>query len=172
MSKRSIILILSVILFTFSQGCDSGSSVKEDTKSSRSHKRKHRDISRYGFGRIEKMAKDLALSEEQVLELKKIEEEMREKRAEMREKRKGNETIKEKMIELIKKDSLSREEVLDFMNELHSLKEEHRMGMDSLTAERLAKMHSILTEEQREKLAKKIEEFEHKRKSKPEKKIK
>ena len=172
MSKRSIILILSVIFFAFSQGCDRGSSVKEDTKSNRSHKRKHRDISRYGFGRIEKMAKDLSLSEEQVLELKKIEEEMREKRSLMHQERKDQESIKKKMVGLIRKDSLSREEVLNFMNELHSLKEEHRMRMDSLTAERLAKMHSILTEEQREKLAEKIEEFEHKRKSKPEKKIK
>ena len=103
---------------------------------------------------------------------KKIEKEMGEKRAEMRGKKKDYENIKEKLIELIRKDSLSRGEVLGFMKELHSLKEEHRMKMDSLMAERLAKMHSILSEEQREKLAKKIEEFEYKRKSESKKKIK
>ena len=118
------------------------------------------------------MAKDLALSEEQVLELKKIEEEMREKRSLMRQERKDQESIKKKMLDLIRKDSLSREEVLSFMNELHSLKEEHRMRMDSLTAERLAKMHSVLSEEQREKLAQKIEEFEPKRRFKSEKSTK
>jgi Spy/CpxP family protein refolding chaperone len=168
MSKRSIILILSVVFLTFLQGCNRDFSVNRRNKSDLEHSH-HRDISKFGFGRIEEMAKDLNLSGAQVEELKKIEEEMREKRAEMREKRKGSETIKQKMVELIKKDSLSKKEVLDFMNELHSVKEEYRMIMDSLMAERLAKMHSVLDEKQREKLAQKIAEFEHKRKFKPEK---
>ena len=171
MSKRSVILILSVIFFSFLQGCNRGSSVKTpaETNFKRHSERGHGDISRFGFGRIEEMAKDLDLSEGQVEELKNIEEEILEKRAEMREIRKGGETIKQKMVELIKKDSLSKEEVLKFMNELHSLKDEYRMRMDSLMAERLAKVHAVLTEEQREKLAQRIAEFEPEMKFKPEK---
>jgi Spy/CpxP family protein refolding chaperone len=172
MSKRNIFLISSVIFISFSQGCDRDSSVKKYTRSHfrrPPHERSHGDITRFGFGSIEKMAKDLNLSDEQVEELKKIEEEMLEKREQMREIRKGRETIKQKMVELIKQDSLSKEEVLNFMHELHSLKEEYRMAMDSLMAERLAKTHSVLSEKQREKLAQKIAEFEPKRKFKPEK---
>jgi Spy/CpxP family protein refolding chaperone len=172
MLKRNVILILSVIFFTFSQGCKRDSSVREYSKShfKHSHDRSHKDISRFGFVSIERMAKELNLSEGQIEELKKIENEMSEKRSLMRQERKERENIKIKIVDLIRKDSLSREEVLSFMNELHSLKEEERMKMDSLIAERLARVHSVLTEEQREKLAQKIEEFEPNRKFKPEKK--
>ena len=174
MSKRNVILILSVLFFTFLQGCDRGTSVKKYGKPHfrRPHDRSHEDVARFGFGRIEKMAEELNLSEQQIEKLKKIETEMCEKGSLMRKERKGDESIKTKIVDLIRKDSLSREEVLSFMNKLHSLKEEHRMQMDSLMAERLAKIHAVLTEEQREILAKKLEEFEPEREFKPGKDIK
>ncbi len=174
MSKKNIILILSLTIFSLLAGCNRDFSSK---KSSRPPFRHHHpggsgDISEFGFARIEKMAKELNLSEQQIEKLKEIEKEMCEKRSVMRKEMKDHESISMQIVELIRKDSLAREEVLKFMNELHSLKEEHRMRMDSLMAERLAKMHSVLTREQREILAKKIEEFEPKRHHKSEKKRK
>lgn len=174
MSRRNVILILSVVFFTFLQGCDRGTSLKKFRRPhiKRSHDRSHGDIARFGFGRVEKMAEELNLSEQQIEELKEIEKEMCEKRSLMRQDRKDHESIKIKIVDLVRKDSLSREEVLSFMDKLHSLKEEHRMQMDSLMAERLAKIHAVLTKEQREILAKKLEEFEPERKFKPGKDIK
>lgn len=171
MLKRNIILILSLTIFILIAGCNRDFSSKGPPRPplDRRHPGGHGDISSFGFVRIEKMAKELSLSEGQIEALKEIEKEMGEKRSLMRQERKDHESIKIKIVDLIRKDSLSRDEVLSFMNELHSLKEEHRMEMDSLMAERLARIHSVLTEEQREKLAKKIEEFEHKKKFKPEK---
>jgi len=80
----------------------------------------------------------------------------------MRKERKHKDIFKEKIVEMVQKDSLSKEEIIAFMEELHSLGEEFRKETDSFVAERLVKMHSILTKEQREKLAKKLEEFEPK----------
>lgn len=174
MSKRSIFLILSLTIFTLIAGCNRDFSSKKPPRSSfdRRHPGGHGDIARFGFGRIEKMAEELNLSEQQIEELKGIEKEMCEKRSLMQQEKKDHENIRMQIVDLIRKDSLSREEVLNFMNDLHSLKEEERMHMDSLIAERLAKIHSVLTKEQREILAKKLEEFEPERKFKSGKDIK
>ncbi len=174
MSRRNVILMLSLTIFTLIAGCNRDFSSKRPPRSPFGHRHPggHGDISGFGFGRIEKMAEELNLSEQQIEELKEIEKEMGEKRSLMRKERKDEESIKIKIVDLIRKDSLSREEVLSFMNKLHSLKEEHRMQMDSLMAERLAKIHAVLTKEQREILAKKLEEFEPERKFKPVKDIK
>jgi len=167
MTKKYIFMILPLLIFTVFTGCDRKPPYREVP-----HGRGSEEISGFGYCRVEKMAEDLNLSKEQLDTLKKLEKEIMEKQIETRLNKNHKENIKEKIIEMVRKDSLSKEEILEFMNELHSLGEECRMEADSFTAERLAKMHSILTKEQWEKLAKKLEEFEPKRKFKPKKDIK
>ncbi len=171
MKKKYIFIILPLLFFTVFAGCD-----REPPKRGflrPHHKEGHpgrgpEDISIFGPGRFDKMAEDLNLSKEQLDTLKKFEREIMKKHFEMRKNREQEENIKAKITEMVRKDSLSKEEILEFMNKLHSLGEECRMETDSFVAERLAKMHSILTEEQREKLAKKLEEFKPKREFEPE----
>lgn len=162
MEKKYLFLIISLILFTFFAGCNRDSSDRNYNRPDfrHSHKREHKDFHGFGHSRIDKMAKKLDLSAEQIEALKELEKEIREKQFEMRKERKNRDIVKEKTIELIKKDSLTKEEIVEFMEEVHSMGEELRKETDSFVAERLVKMHSILTEEQRGKLAKKLEEFE------------
>ncbi len=175
MTKKYIFIVLLVVVFALFSGCGREPPRRVSLRGSLRHK--HRvespeDISRFDHCRIDRMAEDLGLSLEQIEELRNLEMEITEKRLEMRRDRKRRENVKVKIIEMVKEDSLSKEEILSFMNELHSLGEESRKEADSFIAERLAKMHSILTKEQREKLAKKLEEFEPRRKFKPEFKTK
>ena len=162
MRKEYLFLIISLVLFIPFTGCKRDSS---DDKYGRPefrppHEVGHRDFHKFKHSRIDKMADDLDLSSDQIEALKELEKEIREKQFEMRKDRKDRDNVKERTIELIKKDSLTKEEIVEFMEEVHSMAEELRKETDSFVAERLVKMHSILTEEQREKLAKKLEEFE------------
>ncbi len=169
MKKRYLFLILSLILFTFFAGCNRSPSEREHVKPEFRHPRKDdsKDFHRFDHSRIDKMAEDLDLSAEQVEALKEMEKEIMEKQFGMRRDKEPRDVVKEKIVEMIRKDSLSKEEIIGFMEEVHSMGEELRRETDSFVAERLAKMHSILTQEQREKLAKKLEEFKPKRKFKP-----
>jgi len=168
--RKSLFFIFSLIIFALLMDCNRTSSETEysKTESRHPHKRYSR-FHRFDHGRIDRMADDLGLSDEQLEQLKKLEKEIDEKRAEMMRDREGKDSVKAKIAEMIRSDSLSKEEILRFMEELHSLGEKQRAEVDSFTAERLAKMHFILTEEQRQKLAKKIEEFEPGRDFKPRK---
>jgi Spy/CpxP family protein refolding chaperone len=171
MIKRYIFMILPLLFFTVFSGCDRkppGRGFLRHPHKGGHPGREHEDISMFGPGRFEKMAADLNLSAAQLDTLKKLEREIMKKHFEMRKNRKQEEDIKTKITEMVRKDSLSKEEILEFMNKLYSLREECRIETDSFVAERLAKMHSILTEEQREKLAKKLEEFKPRREFKPE----
>jgi Spy/CpxP family protein refolding chaperone len=176
MRKKYIFIILLLLIFVLFTGCNreqpGRGSFSFGASVGHPHKREDSKFHRFDHGRIDRMADDLGLSDEQLEELKKLEKEIDEKRSEMRQDRKNRENVKAKIVEMIRADSLSKEEILQFMEELHSFAEQRRMEMDSFTAERLAKMHSILTKEQREKLAKKLEEFEPRRKFKPKKAIK
>jgi Spy/CpxP family protein refolding chaperone len=164
MIKKYLFSIISLMLFIFFAGCNRDSS---DGKYGRPdfrhpHERSHRDFHEFDHSRVDRMAKKLDLSAEQVEALKEIEKEIMEKQFEMRRYKRHREDVKENIVEMVRKDSLSKEEIIEFMEEVHSMEEELRKETDSFIAERLAKMHSILTEEQREKLAKKLEEFEPK----------
>ncbi len=170
MIKRNNFFITCLVIFALFAGCSRDVS---ERKYRRPHfKHPHKDVAKFGHCRIDKMAEDLDLSTDQIEALKELEKEIMKKQFEMRQNKKHRDVIKEKIVEMIKKDSLSKEEIIVFMDELHSLGEELRKETDSFVAERLAKMHSILTKEQREELAKKLEEFEPRRKFKPESKTK
>ena len=162
--KKGLFFIFSLILFALLVDCNRTPSETESRYPHTRHSKFHRDHSK-----IDRMADDLALSEEQLEQLKKLEKEIYEKRIEMKRNRERRDSVKAKIAEMIRADSLTKEEIFQFMEELHSSAEERRAEIDRFTAERLAKMHSILTEEQREKLAAKLEEFEHRRDFKPEK---
>jgi Spy/CpxP family protein refolding chaperone len=161
MKNKYLFLILSLILFIPFGGCNRESSEREYGRPDfrHPHKEGHRDFHKF-HSRVDRMADDLDLSSTQVEELKKLEKEIRKKQFEMRKERRRRDVVKETIVEMIKKDSLSKEEIVGFMEEVHSMGEELRRETDSFVAERLVEMHSILTEEQREKLAKKLEEFE------------
>jgi Spy/CpxP family protein refolding chaperone len=164
-------MILPLLFFIVFAGCSRESPKRGFFRTH--HREKHpgrgpEDISMFGPCRFEKMAKELNLSESQLDTLKILEREIMRKHFEMRKNRKQEENIKVNIAEMIRKDSLSKEEILEFMNKLNSLREENRLEEDSFTSEKLAKMHSVLTKEQREKLAKKLEEFKPKREFGPE----
>jgi Spy/CpxP family protein refolding chaperone len=166
MIKKYIFIIVTLLFFIVLIGC--GRKPLERGFFKHPHRGGHpgrgpEDISMFGPRRFEKMAKELDLSESQLDTLKKLEREIMKKHFEMKKSRKQEENLKTKITEMIRKDSLSKEEILEFMNKLNSLREECRMETDSFTAEKLAEIHSILTKEQREKLAKKLEEFKPKR---------
>ncbi len=160
--KKSLFFIFILIVFPFFVDCNRAPSETESRNPHTRHSKFHRDHSK-----IDRMADDLDLSEEQLEQLKKLEKEIYEKRIEMRRDRERRDSIKARIVEMIRLDSLSKEEISQFMEELHSASEERRAEIDKFTAEKLAKMHAILTKDQRERLAKKIEEFEPRRDFEP-----
>ncbi len=175
MTKKYISIILLLLGFSVFSGCGRKPPERAFLRPHLRHPHREEgpgDVSEISRCRIDKMAEDLGLSAEQLEKLRNLEMEITKKRLEMERVRKHMENVKVKIVEMVKEDSLSKEEILSFMNELHSLAEESRKEADIFIAERLAKMHSILTKEQREKLAKKLEEFEPRRKFKPKKDIK
>jgi Spy/CpxP family protein refolding chaperone len=161
MKNKHLFFILSLILFISFEGCNRNPSERENGRRDfrHSHKEGHRDFHKF-HSRVDRIADDLDLTSTQVEALKKLEKEIRETQFEMRKERRHRDVVKETIVEMIKKDSLSKEEIVGFMEEMHSMGEELRKETDSFVAERLAKMHAILTEEQREKLAMKLEEFQ------------
>ncbi len=171
MTKKCIFIILIILVFAVFGGC--GRKPPERAFFKPRFRHLHRESTEeFERSGVDRMAGDLGLSEQQIKELKKLETEIIEKRIEMRREEKHRENVKVKIVEMVKKDSLLKEEIVAFMDELHSLGEKYRKEADSFVAERLAKMHSMLTKEQREKLAKKLEEFEPEEKCKPEFKTK
>jgi Spy/CpxP family protein refolding chaperone len=167
--KRNLFFILSLVILPLFIGCNRDPSKTEYSKKELRHPHiRHSKFHESDHGRIDRMADDLGLSDEQLERLKKLEKEIDEKRIEMMRDSERRDSVKAKIAEMIRLDSLSKEEIFQFMEELHSAAEERRAEIDSFTAERLAKMHSILIKEQREKLAKKIEEFEPRRDFEPE----
>ena len=166
MTGKHIFIILLLLVLAVFLGCDRRPAREDFSKAPfrHPHRREHsEDVYELSHCRIDRMSEDLDLSPEQVEKLRNLEIEITKKRLEMKRDRERREEVKVKIIEMVKEDSLSKEEILSFMNELHSLGEKSRKEADSFIAERLADMHSILTEEQREKLATKLEEFESRR---------
>ena len=162
MKKTNLFFISFLIIFILFLGCGRGSS--KDRYSKKEFKHPHKDrfghFHEFDHSRIDKMAEKLDLSAEQVESLKELEKEIIEKQFEIRKEKKHRDLTKKKIVEMIKKDSLSKEEIIAFMEEVHFMEEKLRKETDSFVAERLVKMHSILSEEQRKELAKKLEEFE------------
>jgi Spy/CpxP family protein refolding chaperone len=158
MIKKSIVFsaILLIIIALF--GCERCNREKEFGK-----KPPHfpPGFGKEGKHRIENLAKDLDLSEEQVDSLMKIHQEIIKKHKEIKEEEKQDETsIKHRIIGLIRKDSLKEEEVLSFLKDLQEIKGRHRDELDNFIAKRIARAHSILTKKQREKMIEKLEKFD------------
>jgi hypothetical protein len=175
MTKKYIFIILLLLGFSLFLGCGRNPPERAFLRPHFRHPHREEgpgDVSEISHCRVDRMAEDLGLSAEQLEQLRELEMEIAKKRLEMNRERNHRENVKVKIVEMVREDTLSKEEILSFMEELHSLGEERRKEADSFIAERLAKMHSILTKEQREKLAKKLEEFEPRRKFKPKKDIK
>lgn len=161
MIKKSIVFsaVLLIILALF--GCER---CNKEKGFGEKHPHFHPGFGEEGEHRIEKLAKDLDLSEEQVDSLMKIHREIIEKHKEiMREEEQGKMDIKQRIIALIRKDSLKEEEILSFLKDLEEIKGSHRDQLDNFIAKRLVRVHSILTKEQREKMVEKLEKFNPKK---------
>lgn len=174
MTKRYVILIFSLMFVALFYGCGREATEKEAFRFPvrPPHGAPPKDIPPIGYCRTEKMAEDLNLSKAQFDTLRKIEREIIKKRFELMRGKEQKEFVKNRIIEMVRKDSLSKEEILAFMDSLHLREEKLRKEIDDFTAGRLARVHSILDEGQREKLAQKLEEFEPRRRFRPRKDIK
>ncbi|MDH5719182.1 MAG: Spy/CpxP family protein refolding chaperone [Spirochaetia bacterium] len=113
---------------------------------------------------IEMIAKSLSskldLTEEQNKKLVQIKNEIIGNKKDIQPPNK--EDFKTKLLQLIKKDKITANELDSVFSERQKQHAEHRMFM----MKKLAEFHSILTAEQKEKLLKHVEEYKHKKKHK------
>ena len=81
MKNKYLFLILSLIIFTLFAGCNRSTSEREHGRTELRHPRKgdRKDFHRFDHSRVDKMAKKLDLSAEQVEALKEMEKEIMEK---------------------------------------------------------------------------------------------
>lgn len=162
MNGRKIIIISILTLFLIIlSGCDRWSPRRDFGGRHPPCPQDFEEKARY---RVEKMADDLGLSEEQMDSLVKIQKQIMKKHIEIHKEEKKKEIeLKSRIVEMVEQDSLSEDEVLNFMKELHSVKERYRTELDTFVARKITRAHSILTEEQRKKMAEKLEKFERRR---------
>lgn len=116
---------------------------------------KHPDGGPMGFMMF-KIAKELDLTDQQKAEVEKIRDEIKAKREQNRESRKQDMTEMEQMF---RGDTFDKTKALDFAKQ----REVNREEMRSFKVDQMAKFHSILTPEQRNKAADKMKEFRDKK---------
>jgi len=105
---------------------------------------------------LEKFARDLDLTEEQREKLDKIRDEIIEKREERREElRKEHEEFMDKIVALVKSDKISKEQIYEILE----IRDEKTKEMNDFLIDKLIDVHEMLTTEQREKIAEKLETF-------------
>ncbi len=115
---------------------------------------------RHGHGSPEKKAEwivgkissELDLTDDQKLEIDRIKDEVLEK---FREHRKTRKAMHERVIRLVKSDTLDVDEI----NRIFDEKEARHREMRPFIIEKIVEFHRILKPEQKEKLAEKLEEF-------------
>lgn len=103
-----------------------------------------------------KIAKELDLSEQQKAEVEKIRDEIKAKRDQNRESRKQDMTEMEQMF---RGDTFDKNKALEFAKQQDAKRDEMR----SFMIDEMAKFHSILTPDQRNKAADKMKEFRDKK---------
>lgn len=101
---------------------------------------------------VGKIASELDLTDDQKLELERIKDEALEKYREHREKRKA---VHERIISLVKSDTLDVDEV----NRIFDEKEARQKEMRPFIIEKIVEFHRILKPEQKEKLVEKLQDF-------------
>jgi Spy/CpxP family protein refolding chaperone len=112
---------------------------------------KHRGDGPWGF-LIEKVAKDIDLNEQQKAEVEKIKDEIKAKmEANKQERSQGM----DEMEQMFRSDSFDKQKALELMKQHDSKREEMR----SFMLDEVAKFHSILTPDQRNKAVDKIKEY-------------
>ncbi len=105
---------------------------------------------------LERFARDLDLTEEQREKLDKIKDEIIEKRKERREKlREEHEEFMDKIVALVKSDKISKEQIYEILE----IRDEKMEEMNDFLIDKLIEVHEMLTTEQREKIAEKLETF-------------
>lgn len=105
---------------------------------------------------LEKFARDLNLTEEQREKLDNIRDEIIEKRKERREKlREEHEEFMDKIVALVKSDKISKEQIYEILE----IRNEKMEEMNDFLIDKLIEVHEMLTPEQREKIAEKLETF-------------
>lgn len=153
-------MIVSLILIIY--GCNRWN---PERRFGRNHPPFPDEFAKQPIHRIERMAEDLNLTDEQEDSLVKIQREIIEKHAEIRgRERQDRMNIKKRIAEMIRQDTLSEKEILDFMNEMHAVREKFSSELDTFTANRLARAHSVLTGEQRKRMIDRLERFDRRRK--------
>lgn len=115
-----------------------------------------RDHGPFGFI-MEKIVKELDLSDNQKKEMEKIRDEIK---AKMDEKKKTREDHMSEFGNLFKQDKLDKEQIMSLANKHEADREE----MKSFFIDELIKVHDILTPEQRTKAVEKMKEFKGKHK--------
>ena len=116
---------------------------------------KFREHGPFGFI-MEKIVKDLDLNDQQKKEVEKIRDEVK---AKMEEKKKDRSNDMEQMEQMFRADNFDKQKALDIAKQHDADREEMR----SFFIDEMAKFHSILTPEQRNKAADKMKEFREKR---------
>jgi len=108
----------------------------------------------------ESISSKLDLTEEQNKKLTQIKNEIIEKKKDLQPP--NREEFKNKLAELVKKEKITADELDNVFEEKHSLHREHQ----KFFMQKLAEFHSILTPEQKEKLANHVKEHKHEKKHK------
>ncbi|MEA1912590.1 MAG: Spy/CpxP family protein refolding chaperone [candidate division WOR-3 bacterium] len=107
---------------------------------------------------INRFSRDVNLTDEQEAAINKIKDEILAKQKEAREEaRKNRDKLKNEIITLVKSDKIDKEQIQKILRNEEVIREKREM--DDFLAEKLLQIHDLLTPEQREKIAKKIENF-------------
>lgn len=145
--KRKLIVVIVLILFVVT-GVAGISFAK-------SFRDKHRGDGPFGF-LMERVVKELNLTEQQQTEVNKIKDEIKSKMDANRQKRMDNANDFEQMF---RSDTFDKQKASDFAK----LHEADREEMRSFMIDEMAKFHSILTPDQRNKAMDKMKEMREKR---------
>ncbi len=151
MDKKSLksyflICILVTTLIAF-EGCDRR---KFGFPPRRFHPEKEADFL------LERFARDLDLTEEQREKLNKIKDEILEERKENREKqREEHKEFMDKIVSLVKSDKITKEQIYKILE----IRDEKMKKMNNFLIDKLIEIHEMLTPEQREEIAEKLEAF-------------
>jgi Spy/CpxP family protein refolding chaperone len=145
--KRKIVIGIVLVLFVVTGVVGIGFA--------KNFRDKYRGDGPYGFI-MDKIVKELNLNEQQKTEVDKIKNEIKAKMETNRQKKTDNANEFEQMF---RSDNFDKQKALDLAKQRDAEREEMR----SFFVEELAKFHSILTSEQRNKAADKMKEFRENR---------